>query len=74
MDFKEYLITQNDFTLASLAFKMWPNNKTADTYLNTKLSGKGKRKFTPADEKLAKKILKELGHKLIDVSKEKKKK
>lgn len=68
MDFKDYLLTQKDFYLSALAFKMWPDNKSADTYLSSKLSGT--RPFTPKDEKKARKALKELGIKLIADSKQ----
>lgn len=70
MDIKQYLKEQADISLAALAFRMWPNNLSADTYLSNKLSDKeNSRKWTKSDEKLARKALKELGVKLIDVSK-----
>lgn len=69
MDFKEYLLKQKDFYLSALAFRMWPANKSADTYLSVKLSGK--RPFTEKDEDLARKALKELGVALVNASKDK---
>lgn len=70
MDFKEYLLTQNKFRLVDLAFKMWPNNKHADTYLSAKLGSKNEKvTFTAKDEKLARRALKELGIELIEDSK-----
>jgi hypothetical protein len=69
MDFKEYLLTQKDFSLSQLAFRMWPNNSKADNYLSAKLNGLAGREFTIKDERLARKALKELGVKLIEDSK-----
>jgi len=69
MDFKQYLKEQSEFSLKALAFRMWPNNKTADNYLSRKLYEYDGRKFTAKDEKLARKALKELGVKLIADSK-----
>ena len=69
MDFKEYLLTQKDFMLSALASRMWPDNKSADTYLSVKLSGK--RPFTEKDEQLARKALQDLGVSLIDQAKSK---
>jgi hypothetical protein len=71
MDFKDYLLTQKEFSLSALAFRMWPNNKRADNYLSAKLNGLADREFTAKDEKLARKALKELGVKLIADSKAK---
>lgn len=71
MDFKEYLKTQTDFQLSALARLMWPDNKTADTYLSKKLNELDGRKFTDKDEIEARKALKILGVKLVDNSKKK---
>jgi hypothetical protein len=71
MDFKDYLINQKEFSLKALAFRMWPNNKTADNYLSKKLHGYSDQQFTAKDEKLARKALKELGVKLIADAKQK---
>lgn len=71
MDFKDYLLNQTDFSLKALAFRMWPDNKTADHYLSVKLHNLNNRSFTAKDEKLARKALKELGVKLIADSKAK---
>jgi hypothetical protein len=69
MDFKKYLIEQKEFSLKVLANLMWPKNKTADNYLSKKLHDKMGLTFTPKDEKLARKALKQLGIKLIEDSK-----
>jgi hypothetical protein len=71
MDFKDYLLTQKEFQLSALAFRMWPNNKAADTYLSKKLNGLDDRTFTAKDEILARKALKELGISLVAQSKKK---
>jgi hypothetical protein len=71
MDFKEYLLTQTDFSLKALAFRMWPDNKTADHYLSVKLHNLNNRSFTEKDEKLARKALAELGIHLTKVAKQK---
>lgn len=70
MDFKEYLLSQKEFSLSALAFRMWPNNKQAHNYLSAKLNGLADRQFTKTDEKKARKALKELGVKLISDSKQ----
>ena len=70
MDFKEYLKQQSVFTLSALAAKMWPNNKMSANYLSVKLSGKyTDRPFTKADERKARKAMKELGMQIIEDSK-----
>lgn len=66
MEVLEYLKTTKELNLATLAFKMWPNHKSADTYLNVKL--KGTRPWTEKDESKAAEILKEMGIKLISLS------
>ena len=71
MDFKEYLLTQSKFNLAKLAFLMWPDNKTAPHYLSKKLHNISNRKFTKADEDLARECLAKLGKELIADSKAK---
>ncbi len=68
MDFKQYLLSQSQIQLSEIAFRMWPNNKTADNYLSKKLHDKMGKRFNDNDEKLARNALKELGVKLIDVS------
>lgn len=65
MTVKEYLLTTTDINLAELARKMWPTNKNAKSYLSRKLSGD--RPFTDKDAVLARKVLIELGHKLLSL-------
>lgn len=68
MEFKEYLLSQSQVHLSEIAFRMWPNNKTANNYLSKKLHGKMGFTFTEKDDKLARQALKELGIKLMDNS------
>ncbi|QEL01553.1 hypothetical protein FKG96_12300 [Olivibacter sp. LS-1] len=60
MDVKEFLKTNPDINLASIASKMWPTNKSAKTYLSRKLSGEGDRPWTDKDSAKAKEVLKQL--------------
>lgn len=69
MDLVNYLKVQTDLNLKEIAFKMWPKHKSANTYLSTKLNGG--RPFTDKDKKKLRKILKELGLELIELSKSK---
>ncbi|MDB5240069.1 MAG: hypothetical protein JWP57_694 [Spirosoma sp.] len=59
MDVKDFLKTNKDINLSELAQKMWPNNKSAKTYLSRKINGE--RPFTRKDAELAKRVLGELG-------------
>lgn len=63
MKIKEYLKTQRDVNTSTLASCMWPDNKTAYTYLSNKLNGK--RKWTEKDEVNAKRCLHDLGDRLV---------
>lgn len=66
MQVLEFLKTTKDINLTTLAFKMWPKHKSANTYLSVKLSGA--RPWTAKDEAKAAEILKELGIKLTSLS------
>lgn len=67
MDYRQYLLDQDELQLMAVAKRMWPNNKNAKIYLSMKLSGT--RKWTAKDDLLAKKALSEIGEKLIDITK-----
>lgn len=65
MVIKEYLLNTDEVSLKYIAKEMWPNNKSANTYLTTKLKGKNpKRQWTQSDENLAREVLHNLGIKL----------
>lgn len=68
MTVKEFLKTERGINLASLAFKMYPNNKSANTYLVNKLNKNDNRNFTQKDSELALNSLKELSIKIINLS------
>lgn len=61
MDFKKYIIEQTAVDLGYIARKMWPDNKSAKTYLSRKLNGTDGRTWTQKDNELAKRVLNELG-------------
>ena len=68
MTVEEFLKTEKGINLAQIASKMYPNNKSANTYLVNKLNKNDNRKFTEKDAELALKALKELSIKIIELS------
>lgn len=60
MDLKEFLLNDTDINTASIARKLFPNNKSAETYLNRKLKETDDRKLTESDIKEIKDILQKL--------------
>lgn len=60
MKVEEFLKTEKTINLAQVAFKMYPNNKSANTYLINKLNGNDNRKFTKKDSEKALSVLKEI--------------
>jgi hypothetical protein len=64
MDVKEFLLTTKEINLTAIAQLMWPENKTAKTYLSKKLHGLDNRVFTDKDAELALKVLKDLGERI----------
>lgn len=60
MKVEEFLKTEKTINLAQIAFKMYPNNKSANTYLINKLNGNDNRKFTKKDSEKALSVLKEI--------------
>lgn len=71
MEFRDYLLTQKEFSLSALAFLMWKKNKSADTYLSKKLNNLDGRTFTAKDETKAREALKTLGVNLVKRAKDK---
>lgn len=67
MTVEEFLKTDKSVNLAPIAQKMYPNNKSANTYLTNKLNNNDNRKFTRKDAELALKALKELSIKIIEL-------
>lgn len=68
MKVKQYLLTQDAISLAYVAKKMWPTNKSANTYLTIKLLGKDPgRQWTVKDEENARKALHDLGIELTNL-------
>ncbi|HLT86472.1 MAG TPA: hypothetical protein VKZ57_02715 [Sphingobacterium sp.] len=53
---KEFITDQNMIHQSHIAFRMWPNNVSADSYLRQKL--KGVLPWTAKDEQKAKAVLK----------------
>ena len=68
MTVEEFLKTEKGINLAPIASKMYPNNKSANTYLVNKLNKNDNRKFTEKDAELALKALKELSIKIIELT------
>lgn len=70
---KEVLEQEDMINKASLARKMWENNKNAATMLAHKLAGKeiknSSMRITQADESKAKEVLGALGERLVKWSK-----
>jgi len=64
MKIKEYLLSQQDINMKTLADLMYPTNASANSYLSKKLNGKSGRSWTQKDEDLAKEILHALGDRL----------
>ena len=60
MTVEEFLKTEKVINLSQIAFKMYPNNKSANTYLINKLNGNDNRKFTKKDSELALSVLKDI--------------
>ena len=60
MTVEEFLKTEKAINLSQIAFKMYPNNKSANTYLINKLNGNDNRKFTKKDSQLAVLALKDI--------------
>lgn len=67
MDIKEFLLNTKEINLTGIAEQMWPNNKSAKTYLSKKLNGLDNRVFTQKDAELALKVLNELGIKISEL-------
>lgn len=61
------LLTANEINLAAIARLMWPENKTAKTYLSKKIHGLNNRDFTDKDAELALKVLKELAARINEL-------
>ena len=60
MTVEEYLKNETPIKLAFIAGKMYPNNKSASTYLINKLNENDNRKFTKKDSELAILALKDI--------------
>ena len=60
MTVEKYLKNEPPIKLAFIAGKMYPNNKSANTYLINKLNGNDNRKFTKKDSELAILALKDI--------------
>lgn len=65
MNLKDYLIEQKEIKLSFIAESMWPTNKGAKGYLSKKLNGD--LPWTEKDNEMAKRVLIELGEKLINL-------
>ena len=68
MTVEQFLKTEKGINLNAVAFKMYPNNKSANTYLVNKLNQNDNRRFTKKDSELALLALKELSIKIIELS------
>lgn len=68
MTVEEFLKTESILNLAEIARRMYPNNKSANTYLINKLNGNDNRSFTKKDTERALKVLKELSIAIIELS------
>lgn len=66
MDVKDFLKSNKTLNLSEVATLMWPNNKSAKTYLSRKLNGE--RPFTKKDALRAKAILTQLGVELTELT------
>jgi hypothetical protein len=62
MTTKEFLEKESTINRSAIAFLMYPDNKTAPTHLNKKLTGL--RKWNAADEKAAKDALNALAERI----------
>ncbi|GAB3881164.1 GIY-YIG nuclease family protein [Spirosoma agri] len=65
-DILDFLKSTRWLNIDWVANQMWPNNKSANTYLSRKLSGE--RPFTRKDALLAKDVLNKLGVTLTELS------
>ncbi|QMW05298.1 hypothetical protein [Spirosoma foliorum] len=64
MELRKFLKSiKEDISLTSLARKVWPDNKDAESYLTRKINGG--RPLTAKDEEKIRTALQELGYKLI---------
>ena len=68
MSAKEFLQNEKTLNLSAIAEKMWPENKSAKSYLARKLGGsESSRPWTAADEVLAQKVLTELAIRINEI-------
>ena len=62
MKAKDFLLNDSPVNLKYVAGKMWPTNKSADTYMSRKLNGD--RPWTEKDEQKAIEVLNELADRI----------
>ncbi|MXV39326.1 hypothetical protein GO491_11675 [Flavobacteriaceae bacterium Ap0902] len=67
MTVEEFLKNESAINLKAIAFKMYPNNKSANTYLVNKLNQNDNRRFNKKDAEKALKALKDISFQISEL-------